>query len=86
MNIDTIRLEHETKIRLRDAFARIYKEEKRAREIIEKTLAASGVRIELMKDRDSVSEEAYQCFYCTDYAYISVIHCKVHNNHYCIYH
>jgi hypothetical protein len=39
-----------------------------------------------MDERDHVAEDHYQCHYCTDFAYISVILCKVHNFHYCIYH
>lgn len=40
----------------------------------------------MMKDRDQVAEDAHQCYYCTDFAYISVVHCMHHKIHYCIYH
>ena len=62
---------------MRSAYSRILKDEKRARDQMERTLTAlkgnSGGVCELMKDRDSVAEDAHQCYYCTDFAYMSVI-------------
>jgi hypothetical protein len=57
---------------------------------MERTLTAlkgnSGGVCELMKDRDSVAEDAHQCYYCTDFAYMSLIQCKLHKISYCISH
>lgn len=39
-----------------------------------------------MEARDEVPEDQFQCYYCTDFAYISVIHCTYHKYHYCISH
>ncbi len=75
----------ETKLRLKEAYTKIYKEEKKAREQIKKHLGTDDA-IEMIKDRDNVAEDHYQCFYCTDFAYISLLHCKNHKINYCIYH
>jgi C5HC2 zinc finger len=86
-------MSHDTKVKLREAFTRFYREEKRARDNIERLLRNNRTQnaeqfdfIELMKDRDSVAEDANQCFYCTDFAYMSMIHCKHHKINYCINH
>lgn len=39
-----------------------------------------------MEDRENVAEDAHQCNYCTDFAYLSVLRCKNHKIKYCINH
>jgi hypothetical protein len=39
-----------------------------------------------MEDRENVAEDAHQCKFCTDFAYLSLVHCTVHNYDYCIQH
>jgi tRNA A22 N-methylase len=39
-----------------------------------------------MADREKVAEDAHQCFYCTDFAYLGMVQCKHHKNHYCVMH
>ena len=87
LNIDHARLEPETKIKLRDSFARIVKEERFNRDQIEKKMRTATEQVyEMLPNRDNVSEDYYQCKYCTDFAYLSMIHCKVHKINYCISH
>lgn len=86
MNIDD-----EAKLKVREAFKKIYKEEKKARDQMEKYVRDNASRgkvpvIEEMKDRENVLGDAHQCFYCTDFAYISHIKCNTHKIHYCLYH
>ena len=83
LNIKQANLEHETKLTLKSAFARILKEERKARDILERTLGRQG---EMMAERDSVAEDAHQCHYCTDWAYLSYVQCRHHKINYCIVH
>jgi hypothetical protein len=78
INIQQVRLEPETKLKLRDAFARILKEERRARAFLEKYLGPEKM--------GEAPEDAHQCFYCTDFAFLSLVYCKTHKFNYCIYH
>ena len=74
LNIDHAKLEPETKLKLRDSFARVLKEERINREQIEKKLRiVSDQTYEMLPNRDNVSEDSYQCKYCTDFAYLSMI-------------
>lgn len=45
-----------------------------------------GVVFSKMNNREEIAEDAHQCFYCTDFAYMSVVSCKQHKIHYCLYH
>ena len=42
--------------------------------------------VKLMENRDTVTEDAHQCQYCTDFAYFSLIQCSKCSIHYCIWH
>ena len=89
LNIGKANLELETKIKLKEAYFRILKDERKSREQLEKTLkvvTGTGQGSQMMKDRDLVAEDAHQCHYCTDFAYMSMISCKVHKINYCITH
>jgi JmjC domain, hydroxylase len=88
LNLDYSKgIEPETKVKLRDSFSRIVKEERHHRELLERKLRPvnpEGKQVwEMMENRDNVAEDHYQCKYCT---YMSVIICKVHKVHYCISH
>jgi hypothetical protein len=100
-NIATVSLDQETLLKLRDVLRKIVKDEKKAREWIEKTgkeLAeekqqegAGGhptryAKTMIMENRDNVAEDAHQCYYCTDFAYMSLVKCTHHKIHYCLYH
>lgn len=39
-----------------------------------------------MPERDKVAEDAHQCYYCTDFAFLSMIQCKHHKINYCLMH
>eukprot|EP00347_Sterkiella_histriomuscorum_P022301 403330965 len=41
---------------------------------------------QMMSNRDQVAEDEHQCQYCTDFTYISMIKCSVHNFSYCLQH
>jgi hypothetical protein len=93
LNLGKAVLDHETILKLREAFAKVLKEERHARDQVERVLKMSQERqklglpvSELMPDRDAVPEDQYQCYFCTDFAYTSVIQCKQHKYHYCISH
>ena len=77
-NLKHIRLDQETKHKLREALARILKEERRARANLERVIRPEPL--------GEAAEDAHQCFYCTDFAYLSVVHCRNHKINYCIYH
>lgn len=89
-NIDTINIDGQTKLKMRDQFRKVWKEEKKAREYIEKIAKGhnefANITFRLMEKRDEVPEDAHQCFYCTDFAYMSMINCKYHKINYCLYH
>ena len=65
-NINSISLDLETKIKLRDVFSRIWKDEKKQRDVIEKSIKQqmieSGDRshavFEIIGDRENVAEDA----------------------------
>ena len=40
----------------------------------------------IMDNRDQVTEDAHQCHYCTDFAYMSMINCRNCKINYCIWH
>lgn len=40
----------------------------------------------MLENRDQVDEDQYQCYYCTDFTYVSMILCKTHKINYCLYH
>jgi histone demethylase JARID1 len=82
MNLEHSVLDHETLIKLRESYAKILKEERYSREIFEKTIKEP----EMMEKRDDVAEDQYQCYYCTDYSYVSVVQCRKHKINYCIHH
>jgi hypothetical protein len=87
-NINTINVDLETKIKLRDQFKKALKEEKNAREYVEKMARteSKSILFTKMPNRDNVSEDQHQCYYCTDFCYISLIKCKTHKIHYCLFH
>jgi hypothetical protein len=89
--VETSVLDIEAKKMLRTTFRKLLKEERKHRKVIEaianeKSVLKKGLVLKLMEDRANVAEDAYQCQYCTDFAYISVIKCKNHKYHYCLYH
>jgi len=43
-------------------------------------------KIMMMENRENIPEDAHQCYYCTDFAYNSLIKCTFHKIHYCLYH
>jgi hypothetical protein len=77
LNIDRAKLQHETKVKLHDSFMRIVHEERFNREQIEKKLRVAsngnGEVFEMLANRDHVGEDTYQCKYCTDFAYLSMV-------------
>ena len=56
--------------------------EKRNRLSVEKAVPT----MKIMDNADLVQEDAHQCFYCTDFAFASMIWCAKCERHYCIYH
>jgi hypothetical protein len=89
--IDNTILDEETKEKIREHYRKLYREERKTRDIMEKYIKDSASKgkvptIKMMPDRDNVAEDAHQCFYCTDFAYNSYIRCKEHKIHYCLYH
>ena len=51
-----------------------------------RALKKAGPSWELLPNREKVAEDAHQCFYCTDFAYASMIKCTRCVRQYCIYH
>lgn len=90
-NIEHSKLDEETRSRLREIFRKYLRDEKKFRDQIEAiakegSILKKGLTITVMQDRDKVAEDHFQCNYCTDFAYISVIKCKFHKICYCLYH
>ena len=90
-NIKSVRVDGETKKMLKDYYKKILKDERQAREEIESKVRDNPanhnkVQFLLMANREEVPEDEHQCFYCTDFAYVSMIKCKNHKIHYCLYH
>ena len=58
--------------------------------ILNKTIDESALKtyktFTLLEDREKVAEDAHQCHYCTDFAYLSMIKCDSCKIHYCIWH
>ena len=90
-NLERIRVDHEGLLTIKDAYKSYYQEEIRFRNQLESKIKQYYVRmgdsnpeakmrshISMMKDRDSVDEDAHQCKYCTDLCYLSFAMCKVH--------
>jgi hypothetical protein len=71
---------------------KIVKDEKKMREHLDKMgkeqLEMDGrcAKVMIMENRENVAEDAHQCYYCTDFAYMSMIKCTYHKIHYCLYH
>lgn len=65
MNLDKVDLDLETRIRMRDIFKKIYREEKKAREAVERYMKGGndnyqGKQVyEMMPNRDKVPEDAH---------------------------
>jgi histone demethylase JARID1 len=87
-NITKLNIDLETKIKLRDQYQKILKEEKDARDYVEKYARTEGKQIVFTKmaNRENVAEDQHQCYYCTDFCYVSLIKCKNHKIHYCLFH
>mmetsp|Transcript_31453 Transcript_31453/g.39089 ORF Transcript_31453/g.39089 Transcript_31453/m.39089 type:complete len:120 (+) Transcript_31453:1684-2043(+) len=51
-----------------------------------KELPASYSTVIDMPNRESVMEDAHQCHFCTDFAYLSLIRCSQCEISYCIWH
>ena len=89
-NLDTIKVDDPTKLKLRDHFRRVVKDEKKAREYVEKATKNvpeyMNITFKMMEKREEVPEDNHQCFYCTDFAFMSMFHCKHHKINYCLYH
>lgn len=62
-NIDTIKVDAQTKLRLRDHFRKLCRDEKKAREFIEKASKSQAdyakVTFKLMERRDEIPEDAH---------------------------
>lgn len=89
-NLDEIKVDGQSKLKMRDHYRKVHREEKKAREYMEKAQKSipeySKVTFKQMENREDIPEDANQCFYCTDFAYMSMIHCKHHKINYCLYH
>jgi hypothetical protein len=89
INVKHANMHHDAKSKLRLAWQKVYRDERRSREAIETLLlkdSGGALGVEMMKDRDQVAEDAHPCFYCIDFAYLSMIHCRHHKINYCINH
>lgn len=93
-NIDSICLDLETKTKLRDTFIKVFKDEKKQRDIIEKFIKAGHQAhgtpnkplYDMIQNRENADEDQYQCNYCTDFCYLSVIKCSRHKTNSCLVH
>ena len=47
---------------------------------------AGYTTVKQLENRDTVTEDAHQCHFCTDFAYFSMIVCSNCKFHYCIWH
>jgi histone demethylase JARID1 len=95
LNIDKLKMDQASLLKLKDVYSKIYKEEKKSREqlkllIKEEYLSQKDSQFpqafQAMQDRENVAEDTHQCKFCTDFAYLSLVHCTVHNYDYCIQH
>ena len=68
---------------MRDVFKKLWRDERKAREQVERYTEGKWT---LLADREEVPEDAHQCYYCTDFAYLSMVQCKHHKIHYCLLH
>lgn len=84
-NLHRIRIDKESLFEIKNAFEKFVEEELKSRSqmetLISKFHGRNGqkqlkLQIEMLEDRDTVDEDAYQCKYCTDLCYFSMIKCK----------
>ena len=76
--------------KLHSSFLRVFEAELANRELIEDKIqnhpAMIGATVVLMRHRDLVDEDRYQCKYCTDLPYLSVVTCVNCKINYCTSH
>jgi hypothetical protein len=93
--VNTLKLNQASLLRLKEVYTKIYKEEKKSREQLKLLIKEDYLlkkdsqftqAFQALEDRENVPEDAHQCKFCTDFAYMSLVHCTVHNYDYCIQH
>jgi len=80
-----------TLVALKKGYLRLMKDEKKYRRQAEQLMHESEnqkrkLTIRMMPNREHIQEDAYQCYYCTDFCYISIVRCLHHKIQYCLYH
>ena len=92
-NIDKTDLELEARMKLKETYQKIFRDERKHRDAFEKLIKAQSDGLdkqksvfEMLEDRSKVAEDAYDCHYCTDYTYLSMVDCKFHKFQYCLNH
>ena len=63
-NIDKVNLDEESKVRIRDFFRKVYKEEKKTRDYLEKHIrenspGGKGAVVKMMENRENVPEDSH---------------------------
>jgi hypothetical protein len=58
-NIHLVNVDGQTKLRLKDHFKRICRDEKKARDYIEKSSKESSINFRIMENREEVAEDAH---------------------------
>ncbi|CDW79070.1 lysine-specific demethylase 5b [Stylonychia lemnae] len=92
-NLDKINLDLETRLKLKEIYVKVFREEKKQREFVERFVRSgygdndqNKQPYQIMAQRENVPEDQHQCNFCTDFAYLSMIYCTKHKFNYCLFH
>lgn len=87
-NLESIDIDRDSLFQLRDAFKRYLDEELKSRDHMEKMISSFYGKgsakkqikshIIMLENREKFDEDAFQCKYCTDLCYFSMIKCSEH--------